>query len=82
MPSQSVANPSVASRPSRNIAGRFSGINNLTFAQLATPLVASAVIVTIVARLAGCPVILPVMVGAVYALTLTVLAVAGIVRKG
>src|SRR5258707_1153367 len=53
-----------------------------TFAQLATPLVASAVIVTIVARLAGCPVILPVMVGAVYALTLTVLAVAGIARKG
>jgi len=53
-----------------------------TFAQLATPLVASAVIVTIVARLAGLPVLLPVMAGAGYALTLTVLAVAGIARKG
>jgi hypothetical protein len=52
------------------------------FAPLAMPLVASAVIVTIVARLGGCPVILPVMAGAAYALTLTVLAVAGIVRKG
>jgi hypothetical protein len=53
-----------------------------TFAQLATPLVASAVIVTIVARLAGLPVLLPVIAGAAYALTLTVLAVAGIARKG
>lgn len=54
----------------------------VTFAQLATPLIASAVIVTIVARLAGCPLALPVNIGAVYALALTVLAVAGIARKG
>ena len=53
-----------------------------TFASLATPLLAAAVIVAIVGRLAGCPVTLPVTAGAAYALTLTVLAVAGIARRG
>jgi hypothetical protein len=51
-------------------------------ASLATPPVAAAVIITLVFRLAGGPVTLPVVAGAAYALTLTVLAVAGIARKG
>jgi hypothetical protein len=54
----------------------------VTLAQLVTPLAATAVIVTIVARLAGFEIVLPVMVGAVYAISLTVLAVAGIARQG
>ncbi len=63
-------------------AGRAARGGAVTLAALAAPVLVGAVALTAAARLADVAVALPVAAGAAYTLTLTVLAVVAIARKG
>lgn len=63
-------------------AGEEGGAGGATLVRCATPVVAGTVVVVAVARLAGLLVSLPVETGAGFTVTLTVLALLALVRRG